>query len=83
MSTLQFAKGNDERFRIVPLNPTARTAINEWLEKRSQEPGPLFISQKGGGLTTRAVEHLLANYAYDARLENVTPHTLRHTFSRG
>ncbi|WP_192868153.1 site-specific integrase, partial [Calderihabitans maritimus] len=35
-----------------------------------------------GSLSPRAIEYLLAKYAYDARLEGVTPHVLRHTFCK-
>lgn len=42
----------------------------------------MFTSQKNGPLSPRAVEHLLTKYAYAARLEGITPHTLRHTFCK-
>lgn len=74
--------GKGSKRREVPLNVTARKALRDWLTIRSEAPGPLFISQKGGPLSPRAVEHLLAKYAYAARLEGVTPHVLRHTFCK-
>lgn len=78
--TVRFGKGGKRR--EVPLNATARKALSGWLDKRGQIEGPLFTSQKGGGLQPRAVEHLINKYARQAGLENVSPHSLRHTFCK-
>lgn len=80
--TLVVRSGKGNKRREIPLNATARKALKEWLDVRGDAPGPLFTSQKGGALSPRAVEHLLARYAYAARLEGVTPHVLRHTFCK-
>lgn len=74
--------GKGNKVRKVPLNATARAALAAWLEVRGNVEGPLFTSQKGGSLTPRAVEHLVSKYAREARLEDVTPHSLRHTFCK-
>lgn len=79
-SVTVIGKGNKQR--VVPLNVTVRNALVEWLNVRGYEPGPLFISQKGGRLSTRSVERLVKKYAYHAHLEDVTPHILRHTFCK-
>ena len=42
----------------------------------------LFIGKRGTGLTPRAVEKLIEKYARLARLPDVSPHTLRHTFGK-
>ncbi|MGD8969424.1 MAG: tyrosine-type recombinase/integrase [Anaerolineae bacterium] len=42
----------------------------------------LFVSQRGGSLQPAGRYYLVSRYAYDARLEDVTPHTLRHTFGK-
>jgi integrase/recombinase XerC len=42
----------------------------------------LFVSQRGGSLQPAGLYYLVGRYAYDARLEDVTPHTLRHTFGK-
>jgi integrase/recombinase XerC len=42
----------------------------------------LFIGQRGQGISSRAVELLIAQYARPAGLEDVTPHTLRHSFGK-
>src|SRR5207237_9687718 len=42
----------------------------------------LLIGQRGQGISSRAVELLVAKYAHLAGLEEVTPHTLRHSFGK-
>lgn len=80
-ATVRHGKGGKRR--EVPLNATARRALKAWLEERGGGPGPpLFTSRRGGGITPRGVEYMVARYAYDARLEDVTPHTLRHAFCK-
>ncbi len=59
-------EGKGKKQRKIPLNSTVH-AYN------------LILSQKPGPLTTRAVQYVVEKYAYNARLEGVSPHTLRHT----
>ena len=42
----------------------------------------LFTSQRGGSLEAPETYCLIQRYAYAARLEEVAPHTLRHTFGK-
>jgi integrase/recombinase XerD len=42
----------------------------------------LFIGQRGQGVSSRAIELLIEKYARLAGLEDVTPHTLRHSFGK-
>jgi len=74
--------GKGNKYRGVPLNATARQALRVWLEVRKDAPGPLFTSQKKGRISRRAVESMIENYARIAKLENVTVHSLRHTFCK-
>ena len=39
--------------------------------------------QRGNALGTSAVYGMVTNYARLARLEDVTPHSLRHSFAKG
>lgn len=80
--TLVVRSGKGNKRREIPLNATARNALKEWFAVRGEAPGPLFTSQKDGPLSSRAVEYLISKYAYEARLDYVTPHTLRHTFCK-
>ena len=46
------------------------------------EHGYLYVGQQAGWLKPAGIYYLIARYAYDQRPEEVTPHTLRHTFSK-
>src|SRR5215213_7068922 len=75
--------GKGGKQRTVPLNLDARRAIAAYTEVRPQVPSrQLFISQRGEGLQAQAVENLVKKYARRVGLEEVTPHTLRHTFGK-
>ena len=81
--------GEGNKFRQVPLNADARKAIQAYLEARSGHGerlevnrGHLFVGQRGDPLKPSGIYYLVRRYAYDARLDGVTPHTLRHTFGK-
>ena len=73
-------KGKGNKYREVPLNKTARKAVLRWLKKNPE--GPLFPNRYGEPITPRGIYNMVAGYAYKAKLGNVTPHTLRHTFCK-
>jgi site-specific recombinase XerD len=77
---VRHGKGN--KYREAPLNKTIRKILLAWLEMNPS--GPLFPNKKKGKtqITVRGVFDLVAEYAYLAKLEAVTPHTLRHTFCK-
>lgn len=73
--------GKGAKQREVPLNVDARRAITAYLEVRPQVVDEhLFIGQRNEGLKVQALENVVEKYARLAGLEDVTPHTLRHTF---
>jgi integrase/recombinase XerC len=76
--------GKGERFRSVPLNANARKALQAHLEELGgiEGDGWLFMGKRGGQLESSGIRYLVQRYAYDARLEGVTPHKLRHTFGK-
>jgi integrase/recombinase XerD len=75
--------GKGGRYRILPLNLDARKAIAEYLAVRPKVTiSPLFINQRRDRLTPQGVELVVAKYARQAGLEDVTPHTLRHSFGK-
>jgi len=79
--TVRYGKGG--RYRQIPLNSDARRALQEYLEVRPQvEDTHLFIGQRGNGLGRAAVYDVVTKYAHLAGLEDVSPHTLRHTFGK-
>lgn len=73
-----FGKGN--KYREVPLNSTARKILTRWIDEKP-ESIYLFPGQENH-LTSRAVRNIIYKYAYLARLKDVSPHTLRHTFCK-
>src|SRR5215213_609096 len=42
----------------------------------------LFIGQRGNGLTPKGVADIVRKYTYQAGLQDVSPHTLRHSFGK-
>ncbi len=75
--------GNGNKYRVVPLNADVRNVMQQYLAVRpAVQDDRRFLSQKGGGLGNQAIEQLVSNYARQAGLEDVTPHTLRHTFGK-
>src|SRR3954470_24669314 len=81
--TLTVRSGKGNKFRILPLNVDARQAIPAYLQVRpTVSADHLFIGQRGQGISSRAVELLVTKYARLAGLEDVTPHTLRHSFGK-
>jgi integrase/recombinase XerD len=81
MLTVRSGKGS--KFRVLPLNVDARQAITTYLKVRpTVSADHLFIGQRGQGISSRAVELLVTKYARLAGLEDVTPHTLRHSFGK-
>src|SRR5215213_5770222 len=81
--SLTVRSGKGSKFRVLPLNVDARQAIAAYLKVRpTVSANHLFIGQRGQGISSRAVELLVTKYARLAGLEDVTPHTLRHSFGK-
>jgi integrase/recombinase XerD len=81
--SLTIRSGKGGKFRVLPLNVDARQAITAYLKVRPTiSADHLFIGQRGQGISSRAVELLVTKYGRLAGLEDVTPHTLRHSFGK-
>jgi site-specific recombinase XerD len=79
---LTVRSGKGGKFRQVPLNAEARRALREYLDVRpAAATDRVFVGQRGP-LTENAVRRIVDKYARRAGLEDVTPHTLRHSFGR-
>lgn len=67
---------------VVPFSSQAARAIRAYLRCReSQRPeSPLFLSYRNRSLSYRQVYTRLREYASQAGIANLTPHTLRHSF---
>jgi integrase/recombinase XerD len=76
--------GKRNKYREIPLNATACAALLAYepsLRKSPQDAIPLFLSQKRRTrLTERGLGYLIKKYAMRAKLQNVSPHDLRHRF---
>lgn len=74
--------------RQIPLHHRARPALREWLTEREEWAGPtgtraLFLNRRGGRLSARSVDELVARFGEQAGLDDhkrLTPQVLRHTF---
>lgn len=81
--------GKGERTRIVPLNGSALTALEEYFDiarpqlaqGSSPETQALFLNHRGTRLTRQGFWLILKHYAESLDLPDLTPHTLRHSFA--
>ena len=82
MVTVRAGKGNQDR--LVPLGEVALDALRAW---RAAAPpaapdAPVFTNPRGGRLSARWVQKLVARRLLDANLDSaLTPHGLRHCFA--
>ena len=80
-------KGKGSHVRTVYFSERAIQWINKYIEVRTDDFPPLFISYKGPNsrsrrLTSRAMEDIVRKYSVKAGLPVlVSPHTLRHSFA--
>ncbi len=80
-------KGNKER--IVPLNPYAKEAVNNYLKvrntlvkKKYANVDKLFLNNHGNGISRQGFNFILKNILEEKQIKtHATPHTLRHTFA--
>lgn len=73
--------GKRNKQREVPLNSTARAALERYLPTLPPDSHYLFPSEKTGGrLTERALRHIVKKYMELARLDGYSAHDLRHRF---
>ena len=78
--------GKGGKDRIVPLGRPCIAAVRAHLEHRAAEAGsyqgPLFPGRgRGGRLSTRSVQRIVASWASRSGVGGVHPHLLRHTFA--
>jgi integrase/recombinase XerD len=78
--------GKSGRSRIVPLNQRAMAAVRDYLTDArrlltTQDTTSLFVNHRGGRLTRQGFWLILKSYAQRAKIDDITPHTLRHSFA--
>jgi len=78
--SLTVRRGKGTKYRVVPLNADVRTALSAYLNERPHvDHDYVFVGKRGEKLKPWGIQYLAGKYAYNAHLESVTPHTLRHT----
>jgi integrase/recombinase XerC len=76
--------GKGRKERIVPFNQKAAGALRAWLKDRVAltEGDALFVNARGGRLTGRSVQRLVARYVSSCSTRfGISPHALRHSFA--
>jgi len=79
--------GRMRRGRTLPLSPLAVEAILQYLASarprmaRHYEEQALFLNHHGERLTRQGFWLIIKGYARLARIEEITPHMLRHSFA--
>jgi tyrosine recombinase XerC len=90
--------GKGSKERLVPFNETAKKTILEWLKDRAllrlgaakadrhkakaDRREPVFVNARGGRLTGRSVQRLVARYVTGCSTRfGISPHALRHSFA--
>lgn len=72
-------KGKWNRYREVPLNVDCRRILIRYIEEHNPIEF-LFDSQRSDALSTRGVQHIFEKYNQLTGIDDLTAHTLRHTF---
>ncbi len=79
-------QGKAGRSRVVAISPAAVAAVTDYLERSrtslaNGETPSLFVNHRGGRLTRQGFWLILKSYAQRAGIDDITPHTLRHSFA--
>jgi len=87
-STLRLVRSRDKAERIVPIHDRAIEPLREYLERgrmqllRDADEQALFLNHRGHRLTRQGLWLIVKHYVREVGIvEDVTPHTLRHTFA--
>ncbi len=85
MGLLRVRHGKGNKERIVPVGEPAIDALNAWRQKMPSGGAggsPIFTNLRGGRITTRSVELIVARMLARSGVQNrITPHGLRHSFA--
>jgi integrase/recombinase XerD len=87
-ATVRIVRPKDQRERLVPIHERAVEPLQEYLERgrvqllRDPEEPALFLNHRGQRLTRQGLWLIVKHYVREVGIrEEVTPHTLRHTFA--
>ncbi|MEH6689464.1 MAG: tyrosine recombinase XerC [Halopseudomonas sabulinigri] len=76
--------GKGNKTRLLPVGRMARNALQAWLKVRPVQSGvaqPVFVSQRGTRLTTRAIQLRVRQRGVERIGQHLHPHMLRHSFA--
>lgn len=79
--------GKQDRRRQVPIASQVTDTVSDYLTQarpmisKSDEMPALFLNHRGQRLTRQGFWLILKGYAETAGIEDITPHTLRHSFA--
>jgi integrase/recombinase XerC len=74
--------GKGMKARTIPLSLQVRNSLQSYMDKRLEEDeGELFLGLRGP-LSEWGIHAIVKKHVYQARLEDVTSHTLRHSFAK-
>ena len=78
--------GKRDRTRLVPLGEPARRAAGRWLtdgrpQLAARGERALFVGRDGRRLSVRSAHRIVVGRARAIGLQEVTPHTLRHSYA--
>jgi integrase/recombinase XerC len=80
--TLYVRAGKGSKARQIPLDKQTRQALSNYLMEREEDGNrQLFLGQRGP-ISEPGINYLVTKYAYQARLEGCSSHTLRHSFAK-
>ncbi|MDH3492006.1 MAG: site-specific tyrosine recombinase XerD [Acidobacteriota bacterium] len=76
-------KGKGNKQRRVPLGRSAVEWVSRYLVDRRKKEGSrrLFLSRRGTAIDRQTIFRFIKEYASKAGLDDVSPHTLRHSFA--
>jgi len=78
--------GKGRKERLVPLGSYALSAIRQYLDIRDKalqgkQESAIFLNHRGKRITDRGVRLLIHKITQAQGFEDVSPHTMRHTFA--
>lgn len=81
--SVRIRAGKGDKERIVPLNLTARRALEGWVNVRGNATANgLFVGKQTERVTTRQIERIVSDLGAECRIEGMSPHWLRYTFGK-
>ena len=87
-ATLRIVRAKDKSERLVPIHERALEPLQDYLDRgrmqllRDPQEPALFLNHRGRRLTRQGLWLIVKHYVREVGItEDITPHTLRHTFA--